>query len=187
MNEKEFAIIKEISQNFSIDQREISHNTGLSLGLTNLIIKRLIKKGFIKVKQLNGRKINYILTSKGFKEKVKKSYNYTIKTIKLFKEIKIKIQELILNFQKQGIKKFIIIGNNELTDLTEFAFETFPDVKNFKYYFIRDVHLINKLKKEEKVVIFYTETKDSINKLKQENQSNIVYLLDFLSESRIFL
>ncbi len=186
ISEKEFAVIREISNNNLPDQRTIANKTGLSLGLTNLIIKKLIKTGYIKVKQLNRRKIQYILTPKGFAEKAKKSYNYTLKTIKLFKEIKSKIQQLILDFQQQGVKKFIIIGDNELTDIVEFAFKTFPEIKNLEYLVIKENPPINKLKKEENTAIFYTETKNSI-KPKQENKNNFVYLLDFLAESGIFL
>ncbi len=184
--DKEINIISEIQKNPLVDQRTIAQNVGLSLGLTNLIIKKLAKTGYIKIRQLNKKKLQYILTPEGFAEKAKKSYNYTLKTIKLFKEIKSKIQQLILDFQQQGVKKFIIIGNNELTDIVEFAFKTFPEIKNLEYLVIKENPSINKLKKEENTAIFYTETKNSI-KPKQENKNNFVYLLDFLAESGIFL
>jgi DNA-binding MarR family transcriptional regulator len=79
IGERELRIIEEISQNQNLTQRKISHKLGLSLGMTNIILKRLASKGYIKVKGLNRRKVQYILTPKGFAEKTKKSYRYFLK------------------------------------------------------------------------------------------------------------
>ena len=83
VSEKEFAVINEISNNHLPDQRTIADRAGISLGMTNLIIKRLIGKGYIKAKQLDKRKIQYLITPKGFSEKANKSYNFALKTINL--------------------------------------------------------------------------------------------------------
>lgn len=121
MDEKEFAVIREIANNHQPSQRLIARKLGLSLGLTNLIIKRLVKKGYLKVSQLNARKLQYILTPHGIAEKTKKSYHYTLKTIKSIKNLKDKIQEIILNEYKNGKRKFVIQGNNELATLVEIS------------------------------------------------------------------
>jgi len=127
ISEKEFAVIREISNNHLPDQRTIAIRTGISLGLTNLLIKRLIKKGYIKAKQLNQKKIQYLLTPQGFTEKAKKSYHFTMKTIHLFKNIKEKIQALILEEYKKGACRFCITGGNELADIAEFAANQLKD------------------------------------------------------------
>ena len=119
--EKEFRVINEINRDLNITQREISQKSGMSLGMTNIILKRLINKGYIKVKQLNKKKAQYLLTSKGFTEKAKKSYNYTLKTINALKTMKIKIQDFIFNEYQNGQRKFVIYGNTELTDLVEIS------------------------------------------------------------------
>ncbi|MFH1369609.1 MAG: winged helix-turn-helix domain-containing protein [Elusimicrobiota bacterium] len=131
ISEKEFAIISEIHKNHLPDQRMLANRTGISLGLTNLIIKRLIKRGYIKAKQLNQKKIQYILTSKGFSEKARKSYNFTLKTISLFKSTKQKLQELITIHFKEGVKEFTISGDADLADITEIAFQNLanPEIK----------------------------------------------------------
>ena len=82
INERELRVIEEVSRDKNLTQRKISHSLGLSLGTTNLILKKLVSKGYIKMRQLNRRKIQYILTPKGFAEKVKKSYRFFLKTIR---------------------------------------------------------------------------------------------------------
>ena len=44
----------------------------ISLGMTNLL-SRLVAKGYIRIRQLNKKKTEYILTPKGFTEKYHKS------------------------------------------------------------------------------------------------------------------
>ena len=95
ISDRELRIIEEISRDRDLTQRKISYRLGLSLGMTNLILKRLVNKGYVKVKGLDKRKVQYILAPKGFTEKTRRSYRYFLTTIRSLKEMKEKIQELI--------------------------------------------------------------------------------------------
>lgn len=181
ISEKEFAVIREISNNELPDQRTIATKTGFSLGLTNLIIKRLVKTGYIKLKQLNRRKIQYILTPKGFTEKAKKSYKYTLKTINLFRVIKEKIQELITNYYHQGVKNFIIVGNNELAELAELAFSALK-FENVSYSRINN----NSLRLDKKNDCVYLIASDGSFTLVKKSSRNRVDLIDYLANSGIY-
>ena len=121
IGERELKIIEEISQDKNLTQRKISHKLGLSLGMTNLILKRLVNKGYIKVKGLNRRKVQYILTAKGFAEKTKKSYRYFLKTIYSLQEMKKKIQHLVLMEYQKDETHFVILGDGELADIVELS------------------------------------------------------------------
>ena len=131
ISEKEFAVIREISNNHLPDQRTIATRTGISLGLTNLIMKRLVKMGYVKAKQLTSKKIQYILTPIGFKEKAKKSYNFTLKTINTVKTMREAIQGLIVKRNKAGITNFEIHGDSELADIAEIALNNSMDIYAF--------------------------------------------------------
>lgn len=122
ITEKELAVIREISNNHLSDQRTIAIRAGISLGLANLIIKRLISKGYVKARQLDKKKIQYMLTPQGFAEKAKKSYSFTRRTIGLFKTTKGMLRDLILSECAKGADRFIIEGNTDLADLAESAF-----------------------------------------------------------------
>lgn len=132
LTEKELNIIEEIYKNSEINQRAIAANIGLSLGLTNLIVKKLAKTGYIKIKQLNKRKIQYILTPKGLAEKTKKTYNYILKTTNHFLDIYTKLKNLILKSAKEGKTTFYILTNDEIYQLLELIFKTL-NIKTLKY------------------------------------------------------
>ena len=79
LNEREFELVNIIGARLADSQRDFSRQMDLSLGMVNMLIRRLISKGYIRIKQLNNRKVEYILTPKGFSEKVRKSIKYTFK------------------------------------------------------------------------------------------------------------
>jgi len=73
--EEALSVIKEIEANPSATQRAVSKKLGISLGKTNYLLKELIAKGLIKGESFSinpGRikKISYLLTVKGFEEKM---------------------------------------------------------------------------------------------------------------------
>ena len=121
ISEKEFEVIRSIEGNNHFNQRLIAQGAGISLGLANLIINRLVKKGYLKVRQLTPKKIQYILTPNGMMEKAKKSYSFTRRTINTMRDMKQRIQEAILKEYDQGVRKFAIKGKGELADLVEIA------------------------------------------------------------------
>ncbi|MCS7232286.1 MAG: winged helix-turn-helix transcriptional regulator [Elusimicrobiota bacterium] len=172
LTKKEISIIEEISKNPQINQRTIAQNVGLSLGLTNLIIKKLVKTGFVKIKQLNRKKIEYILTPKGFAEKTKKTYNYILKTTEYFFNIYSKLKELILESIKNGKTHFYIYSTDEIYNLLEFIFHSLK-IKNITYS--RIYNLPQKFKNENTLYVIVDKTGKSIN------VKNIVNLANYLS------
>ncbi|MCX5782696.1 MAG: hypothetical protein NT145_08400 [Elusimicrobia bacterium] len=171
VSEKEFAVINEISNNHLPDQRTIASRAGISLGMTNLIIKRLIGKGYIKVKQLDKRKIQYLLTPKGFAEKANKSYNFTLKTINLLTSVRAKIKELLENKHNGGCTDFVISGSGDLIDIIEFACKNLAS-KGLNYS-IR--HTVSD--KENSTTIEYSE---------KSGKRSAIDLIHYLSETGLF-
>lgn len=101
MQDNEVLILEEIEKNPNITQRDLSEKTGLSLGMVNLLLKKFIKKGFVKLERLNSKSFRYILTPEGFKEKSKKTIEY----------MKIYYQKTLLI--KQNIERIIqVYGRN---------------------------------------------------------------------------
>lgn len=74
--EREHLILNYLQNEEQTTQRQIAGGTGLSLGSVNLLLKRMIKKGLIKIERLNTRTIRYILTPHGLAEKSKLTFHY---------------------------------------------------------------------------------------------------------------
>ena len=132
ITEKELKVISQLGKDTNITQRQISQNVGFSLGLVNIVVKKLIKKGYVKIRRLNRRNLQYFLTSKGFSELSRRSYYYLCETIDSVAKMKKKIQELVLEEYSKGTTQFLIVGNGELADIVEISLRDL-DRENLKF------------------------------------------------------
>ncbi len=142
-NEKEFDVLSIIEKNNDITQRELSKRTGLSLGLTNIIIKRLIRKGYLKVKKMNKRRILYYLTPKAIVDKTNRTYNYITKSINIVMGIKKRlVEELASRSILDKYDKFAVVGSNEISEVVKWTLSELGKHICYKYN-KEDVFVIN--------------------------------------------
>ena len=103
------------------NQRSIARSSGFSLGMTNLLLKRLVNKGYVKVVTLNGRTLKYILTPRGFSEKLRRSYDYVITSIRRLSELRRQIQKVVEEHltvvDGAYYEQVYILGRSELAEL----------------------------------------------------------------------
>jgi DNA-binding MarR family transcriptional regulator len=102
-----------------VNQRDLARIAGLSLGMTNAILKRLIQKGWLKVRKVNSRKLQYIVSSQGIEEIAKKSYLYFRRTIKNVVYYKETIANLINVISKRGFNIVLLVGKSDLDFIIE--------------------------------------------------------------------
>ena len=110
LDEREFELVNIVGAKLGANQRDLSRHLNLSLGMTNMLLRRLVTKGYIRIKQLDRRKAEYILTPKGFSEKMRKSVNYTLKTISSIGLIKKNLLNILKIFTPRVPGSFIFWG-----------------------------------------------------------------------------
>ena len=119
LNEREFELINIVGAKLGSNQRDLSRQMELSLGMVNMLLRRLISKGYIRINQLNKKKVEYILTTKGFSEKMRKSVKYTIKTICSLGLIKRRLSDVLKDLLEKGERKFVILGESDFAVVVE--------------------------------------------------------------------
>jgi len=122
LDEREFELINIIGAKLGSNQRDLSRLLDLSLGQTNMLIRRLVAKGFIRISQLNQKKVSYLLTPQGLAEKMRKSINYTLKTIHSISAIKEQIKKVVVSLYQEGERNFVVIGKSDFALLIEMVF-----------------------------------------------------------------
>ena len=117
MEDNEMMILEIIEKKANATQREISKSSGMSLGTVNILLKRFVKKGFVKLEKINSNTFKYILTPKGFNEKSKKTLEY----IKIYyAKTMILKQNIISVKEKYGESVFVLFGpDDEVREITE--------------------------------------------------------------------
>ena len=118
----EIKVLENIYQSSpEIRQRDLAEIAGLSLGMTNAILKRLAGKGFLTIKRVNNRNIHYIVTPSGIEAITRKSYHYFKRTIKNVVYYREAIEDLIADIKKQGYEGIILKGPSDLDFIVEHA------------------------------------------------------------------
>lgn len=120
LSTSDLAVLEHLSDTpQTISQREIARRSGLSVGMINAILKKLVHIGYVKTSNLNRRSIQYLLTPQGFAEKARKSYRYILKTVEQYRVIKLHFIDLLDNLAAEGVTDFYLHGEGELADLME--------------------------------------------------------------------
>jgi len=73
-------LLEAVEQNARVTQRTLSNQLGIALGLTNIYVKRLVRKGCIKVVNVKPNRIAYLLTPRGVAEKARLTYEFNSDT-----------------------------------------------------------------------------------------------------------
>ena len=137
LNEREFELINIIGSQLANNQRNLSTQMDISLGMTNMLLRRMIAKGYIRIQQLNSRKIQYILTSKGFTEKMRKSVKYTIKTLNSISFIKTCLRDMMSALYIKGQREFWVLATVDLSQLIEMVAKE-GDLANCQIHYINE-------------------------------------------------
>jgi DNA-binding MarR family transcriptional regulator len=64
-SEHDLQILQAIASGGRVTQRSLSSDLGVALGLTNLLIRRLVGKGYVRMAGIGTRQVRYLMTPEG--------------------------------------------------------------------------------------------------------------------------
>lgn len=79
-------ILDQIEREQGVTQRKLSQDLEIALGLTNLLIKRVVRKGWVKVVNVKPNRFSYLITPAGIAEKTRLTRAYFNNTVRLYTE-----------------------------------------------------------------------------------------------------
>lgn len=107
----------------SLTQREIARQAGLSLGMTNVLLRRLADRGWVKLTRISTRTIRYALTPEGVIEIARRTAGYfrrSAKSAELYRE---RLESFVLAEMHKGLGTLVLVGSSELDFLMEYVCE----------------------------------------------------------------
>ena len=84
----ELRVLELVEERDKITQRGVATELEIALGMANALIKRLVHKGYIKVKDAPSRRYKYYITPEGFIEKGRLVSKYIANSFKFFGEVR---------------------------------------------------------------------------------------------------
>jgi DNA-binding Lrp family transcriptional regulator len=122
---RDLRLLEELERNPITSQRELSHKFNIALGVTNACLKRMTRKGLIRIRGLSHRRIGYYLAPRGFAEKAKLTLHLISYTVQHYSELKKIISERLLEMQRNGMQRIVFYG---VGDEMEVAYITLQGV-----------------------------------------------------------
>lgn len=110
-------LLQAIDERSDITQRRLSQRLGVALGLTNSYLKRCMRKGLIKFKQVPANRYAYYLTPKGFAEKSRLTASYLTVSFDFYRSASRACKDVFDRCEHSGWRKVVLCGASELCEI----------------------------------------------------------------------
>jgi DNA-binding MarR family transcriptional regulator len=114
---RELEILERLEGNGHLTQRDLSKEVGIALGLVNHLLKKMVKKGWIKIKNIDSKKIRYLITPEGAREKTQLLYDRVESTIHFYIEAKKVIKDKVMHLKEEGVTSVSIYRINHIAEV----------------------------------------------------------------------
>src|SRR5712664_4428392 len=85
---RDLRLLEAVEQDSRVTQRSLATKLGIALGLTNIYLKRLVRKGYIKCVNVQSNRITYLITPRGIAEKARLTYEFMDYSLHLYGEVR---------------------------------------------------------------------------------------------------
>ena len=116
---RELKLLEAIEDDPDIRQADLATRLGAAVGTINWLIKRLVSKGYVKVKRIGRWQWRYILTPQGFAAKARLTQQYLHSSLQLYRETRKEAGELVREVEESGYDRVCLVGDpgSELMDI----------------------------------------------------------------------
>ena len=102
-------LLQEIESDGKCSQRELAKRSGLTLSYVNVYLKDLVRKGYVSVRDMPGRRLWYNLTPTGIAEKAKMTLEYMKWSLARYGDIRERVRTVCRKLKDDG-KTNLVIG-----------------------------------------------------------------------------
>ena len=118
-------VLSEVQRNPETTQRRLASRLGISLGLTNLLLRTLVTKGYIRATQAGWRRWIYALTPAGFSLKIQLVLGYVIRFLDQYQSIRQTLRDELQSLELHSESRVAIYGIGEFAELVYLGLRDF--------------------------------------------------------------
>lgn len=100
---REMILLEQIEKDPNITQASLATQLGVAVGTVNWHLKRMIAKGYVKVKRAERRKLRYIITPEGITFRVRLTADYIEQSFLLYRNIRRRVRDLLVDVKLSGL------------------------------------------------------------------------------------
>jgi DNA-binding MarR family transcriptional regulator len=121
---RDLKLLEAVEQDSRVTQRSLATKLGIALGLTNIYLKRLVRKGYIKCVNVQSNRITYLITPRGIAEKARLTYEFMDYSLHLYGEVRQHLREA-LQACAAADRRVAIYGRGEAAELAYLSLREF--------------------------------------------------------------
>lgn len=110
-------LLEEIERDPNVTQASLAAQLGVAVGTVNWYIKRLIAKGYVKVRRAERRKLKYIITPEGIAFRARLTVDYIEQSLLLYRHTRQHVRDLLQEVKHMGYDRVIIEGDGDIADI----------------------------------------------------------------------
>jgi DNA-binding MarR family transcriptional regulator len=114
---RDLTVLDAVARDQHITQRSLAAKLGIALGLTNIYLKRLIRKGYIKCINIQSNRLLYLITPQGIAEKSRLTYEFMDYSLYLYREVREHLSEVLRPCREGGAQRIAVFGTGEAAEL----------------------------------------------------------------------
>lgn len=116
-SERELRILEHLERNPDTTQADLATLLGVAVGSVNWYLKRLINKGYVKVRQMQRRRLRYLVTPQGLAQKAHLTQAYMRASLRLYREVRAQARSLLSQVLESGYDAVRVEGGGDLADI----------------------------------------------------------------------
>ena len=120
----ELRVLELVEERDKITQRGVATELEIAVGMANALIKRLVLKGYIKVKDAPSRRYGYYITPEGFMEKGRLVSKYIANSFKFFGEARRDYNAIACQISAGQVTGVCCVGTGEVMEIAQMVFAT---------------------------------------------------------------
>jgi DNA-binding MarR family transcriptional regulator len=113
---RDMLLLEHIEGDPDITQASLASNLGVAVGTVNWHLKRLVSKGYVKVKRAQRRKLRYLITPQGVTLRARLAVEYVERSLRLYRKTRKHVQELLEEVSAAGFEGVRIETETENAD-----------------------------------------------------------------------
>jgi len=123
-------VLQAIASGQRVTQRSLSSELGVALGLTNLLIRRLVGKGYVKVSKMGTRHVRYLMTPAGWEALASATRQSLENTVHLYTQTREHIRNSLSRISDQcrangdGQKRVVFYGAGDVAEIAYVSLQT---------------------------------------------------------------
>jgi DNA-binding MarR family transcriptional regulator len=114
---RELALLEHIESNPDVTQASLATQLGVAVGTVNWHLKRLIAKGYVKIKRAERKKLRYIITPEGIALRTLLTVDYIEQQFLLYRNTRQRVREHLEQIKLAGFEKVSIRGEGDIADI----------------------------------------------------------------------